>query len=69
MSEENSELSAVEREERSKELPKPFIDWNKVPLDDMVKYLEDLHMFSSSAESKCIFELIEFYKRHNGKPT
>lgn len=41
-----------------------WIDWNKLSLDEMVKYLENKHMFSSTGESKCIFELIEFYQKN-----
>lgn len=58
------ELTEAEREERRNGVPPPFMDWNKLSLDDMVEYLERQHMFSSSGESLCIFKLIEFYKSH-----
>lgn len=41
-----------------------FGDWNKLSLDDLSDYLEELHKFSSSGESFAIFKLIEFYKEN-----
>ena len=39
-------------------------DWNKLTLDQMAKFLSDKHKFSSTGESRCIFALIEFYKKN-----
>lgn len=41
-----------------------FFDWNVLTLDQMVEYLEEKHKFSSTGEAKCIYHLIEFYKKH-----
>jgi len=49
---------------KDKELPLGWLDWNTLSLDEMVDYLEKKHMFSSTGESKCIFELIDFYKKN-----
>jgi outer membrane biogenesis lipoprotein LolB len=46
-----------------------FLNWNTLSLDQMVEYLEEKHKFSSTGESKCIFELIEFYKKHKDGTT
>jgi hypothetical protein len=44
-----------------------WIDWNKLSLDEMVEYLKQKHQFSSTGESKCIFELIQFYEDRKSK--
>ena len=45
-------------------LPEGWIDWNTLSLDQMVEYLRKKYMFSSSADAKCIYHLIEFYDKH-----
>ena len=45
-------------------LPKGWADWNELSLDEMVEYLKKKHMFSSTGESKCIYELIDFYEKN-----
>lgn len=40
------------------------LDWNTLTLDQMVDYLENKYKFSSTGDAKCIFTLIEFYKKH-----
>ena len=50
-----------------KKLPKGWIDWNELTLDEMVEYLKDKHMYSSTGESKCIYELIDFYEKNKQK--
>jgi len=53
-----------EQIEKNKFLDVGFLDWNTLTLDQMVEYLKEKHKLSSTGESKCIFELIEFYKKH-----
>lgn len=48
----------------NKELPEGWIDWNLLTLDQMVEYLKNKYQFSSSADAKCIFSLIEFYEKN-----
>ncbi len=48
----------------STKLPEGWMDWNTLTLDQMVDYLREKHMFSSSGESLCIHKLIEFYDRN-----
>lgn len=50
--------------EKENILPDGWLDWNKLSLEEMVKYLENKHMVSSTGESRCIFELISFYKEN-----
>lgn len=45
-------------------LPDDWKDWNTLSLDQMVEYLRNKYMFSSSGEAKCIFHLIEFYDKY-----
>ena len=45
-------------------LPNGWMDWNKLTLDEMVEYLRNKYMFSSSGDAKCIYHLIEFYDNH-----
>ena len=45
-------------------LPDGWMDWNALPLDQMVEHLRKKYMFSSSADAKCIYHLIEFYDKH-----
>ena len=45
-------------------LPDGWLDWNTLSLDQMVEYLRQKYMFSSSGEAKCIYHLIEFYDKH-----
>jgi hypothetical protein len=45
-------------------LPDGWMDWNTLSLDQMVEYLRKKYMFSSSADAKCIYHLIEFYDKH-----
>lgn len=62
----DSELTPSEKRERENGPLNngPFLDWNKVPLDDMVEILRKKYMFLSTPESKCINELISFYDKH-----
>lgn len=46
-------------------MPEGWMDWNLLTLDQMVDYLKNKYMISSSGEAKCIFSLIEFYERVN----
>ena len=48
-------------------LPGGFIDWNTLSLDEMVKYLKEKYMFSSTGDAKCIHHLIEFYEKSSYK--
>jgi hypothetical protein len=57
-------LTKEQIEQNKKTLSIGFLDWNTLTLDQMVEYLEEKHKFSSTGEAKCIFELIEFYKKH-----
>lgn len=41
-----------------------WMDWNTLSLDQMVEYLRQKYMFSSSGDAKCICHLIEFYYKH-----
>lgn len=56
----NSDLGAVS----GSALPNGWMDWNKLTLDEMVEYLRNKYMFSSSGDAKCIYHLIEFYDNH-----
>ena len=49
---------------KDKKLPDGWLDWNTLSLDEMVEYLRKKHMVSSTGESKCIYELIEFYEKN-----
>ena len=40
-------------------LPGGFIDWNTLSLDEMVKYLKEKYMFSSTGDAKCIHGYLE----------
>lgn len=44
-----------------------WLDWNTLSLDQMAEYLRQRYRFDSSAESKCIYHLIEFYEDHKNK--
>lgn len=57
-------LTKEQLEKNKESLKVGFLDWNTLTLDQMVEYLEEKHKFSSTGEAKCIFELIEFYKKH-----
>ena len=65
----DSELTPSEKRERENGPLNngPFLDWNKVPLDDMVEILRKKYMFLSTPESKCINELISFYDKQKLK--
>lgn len=65
----DSELTPSEKRERENGSLNdgPFLDWNKVPLDDMVEMLRKKYMFLSTPESKCINELISFYDKQKLK--
>ena len=65
----DSELTPSEKRERQNGSLNngPFLDWNKVPLDDMVEMLRKKYMFLSTPESKCINELINFYDKQKLK--
>lgn len=41
-----------------------MFDWNKLTLPQMVEYLRQKYMFSSTGDAKCIYHLIEFYDKH-----
>ena len=56
----NSDLGAVS----GSALPEGWMDWNTLSLDQMVEYLRQKYMFSSSGDAKCIYHLIEFYDKH-----
>lgn len=45
-------------------LPEGWLDWNTLSLNQMVEYLRNKYMFSSSGDAKCIYHLIEFYDKH-----
>jgi len=60
----NMKLTKEQLEKNEESLKVGFFNWNTLSLDQMVEYLEEKHMFSSTGESKCIFELITFYKKH-----
>src|SRR3970040_770503 len=49
-------------------LPEGWLDWNKLTLDQMVEYLRQKYMFSSSGDAKCINHLIEFYEKNHLLP-
>jgi len=51
-------------EKLPKELPKGWIDWNELTLDQMVEHLRNKYMFSSSGDAKCIGSLIDFYEKN-----
>lgn len=44
-----------------------WMDWNQLSLDQMVKYLKNKYLVSSSGEAKCIHHLIEFYEKNKNK--
>lgn len=48
-------------------LPKGWLDWNQLSLDDYCDFLEHKHLFSSTGEAKAIFELIKFYRENKDK--
>jgi hypothetical protein len=56
----NSDLGAVS----GSALLEGWLDWNTLSLDQMVEYLRNKYMFSSSGDAKCIYHLIEFYDKH-----
>jgi hypothetical protein len=56
----NSDLDTVS----GSALPNGWLDWNTLSLDQMVEYLRNKYMFSSSGDAKCIYHLIEFYDKH-----
>jgi len=62
-------LTAEQLKQNKESLKVGFLDWNTLTLDQMVDYLEEKHRFSSTGEAKCIFELIEFYKKHKDGST
>ncbi len=39
-----------------------WVDWNNYSMDELVEYLENKYMFSSSGDAFAINKLIEFYK-------
>lgn len=41
-----------------------YIDLNIVSLDKKVEYLKERFKYSSTADAKCIYDLIEFYEKH-----
>jgi hypothetical protein len=43
---------------------KGWIDWNTLSMDELVEYLENKYMFSSSGDAYAINKLIEFYKEN-----
>jgi hypothetical protein len=45
-------------------LPEGWVDWNTLSIDQMVEYLRNKYMFSSSGDAKCIYHLIDFYEKH-----
>ena len=51
-------------EKLPKELPKGWINWNELTLDQMVEHLRNKYMFSSSGDAKCVWSLIEFYEKN-----
>lgn len=60
-----SELTEQEKKDRNNNTKNfKFIDWNKIPLDNIVQYLEEKYKFNSSGEAHAIFRLIEFYKQN-----
>lgn len=65
----DSELTPSEKRERENGSLNngPFLDWNKVPLDDMVEILREKYFYSSTSEAKCINELINFYDKQKLK--
>ncbi len=56
----NSDLGAVS----GSASPNGWLDWNTLSLDQMVEYLRNKYMYSSSGDAKCIYHLIEFYDKH-----
>lgn len=54
-------------ESKKNDLPEGWMDWNKLSLDQMVEYLKNKYMFSSSGDAKCIYHLIEFYEKNKTK--
>ena len=40
-----------------------FLDWNTLTLDQMVNYLDDKYKYSNTGDAKCIYHLIEFYRK------
>jgi len=48
-------------------LPKGWLDWNTLSLDQMVEYLRQKYMIDSSGDAKCIYHLIEFYDKYKDK--
>jgi hypothetical protein len=57
-------LTKKQVEQNKESLSVGFLDWNTLTLDQMAEYLEEKYKFSSTGEAKCIFKLIEFYKKH-----
>lgn len=45
-------------------LSEGWLDWNTLSLKQMVEYLRQKYIFSSSGDAKCIYHLIEFYDKH-----
>lgn len=42
-------------------------DWNEMTLDEMVNYLREKYMFTSTSDAKCVHELIAFYDDKKSK--
>lgn len=64
LSHDKIESKDVIRNSSSGSLPEGWLDWNALSLEQMVSYLRQKHMLSSSGDAKCIYSLIEFYDKH-----
>jgi hypothetical protein len=39
------------------------VDWDKVPIENIIWYLEIKYQFLNTADAKCIRRLLEYYKQ------
>jgi hypothetical protein len=60
-------LPEIKWNKATKDIPEGMADWNKLSIDDYCNYLERKHMFSSTGESKAIFEIIQVVRQSQPK--
>lgn len=47
--------------------PPIMVDWNKIPLDNLISHLEETFKFDSSGTAKAVHELIQAYRKSQEK--
>lgn len=61
---ENQYMNSMSQTDGHVVIREKFFDYNELTLDQMVEYLREKFMFSSSGDAKCIYHLIEFYDQN-----